>query len=171
MKGTEGEIGSFITTQSRKESCHGWTHATPRDRGIRGITLMRRMESEFEQFFNRYARHWPMTADRLGNGWRRGPDVEDKEDSLIVRAEAPGFEVGDFDIQLSDNRLILRTCRKKETKEKESEYQEQCECYESMPLPPGIDKDKIDARYHNGILTITIPKTAQAKAKRIAVKS
>ena len=100
-----------------------------------------------------------------------GLDVEDKEDSIVIRAEAPGFEAGDFDIHVSDNQLVLSASARRKRKEKAGEYREQCECYESLPLPAGIDKDKIDARYHNGVLTLTIPKTATGKAKRIAVKA
>lgn len=134
-------------------------------------TLMRRMQSEFDELFERFARDLPVSWKGFGNGWNWGLDVEDKADSVVVRAEAPGFEAGDFDIQVSDNRLVLRASRKKESKEKKGEYREQCECYESMTLPSGIDKDKIDARYHNGVLTLTIPKTAEGKAKKISVKA
>jgi HSP20 family protein len=134
-------------------------------------TLMRRMQSEFDELFDRFAREWPMTLEDFGPGWRWGVDVEDKEDSLVVRAEAPGFEAGDFDVRVSGDRLILRAAKKTETKEKEGEYREQYECYESMTLPPGIDKDKIDARYHSGVLTVTIPRTKEGRGKKIAVKN
>ena len=40
-----------------------------------------------------------------------------------------------------------------------------------MTLPAGIDPDKIDARYHSGVLTITIPKTKEGRGKKIAVKN
>jgi len=39
-----------------------------------------------------------------------------------------------------------------------------------VTVPPGIDKDKVEARYHNGVLTITLPKTPEAKGRRVAVK-
>ena len=134
-------------------------------------TLMRRMQSEFDELFDRFARGWPVSLEDFGRGWSWGLDVEDKEDSVVIRAEAPGFEAGDFDLRMSGDRLILRASRKAETKEKEGEYREECECYESMTLPPGIDKDKIDARYHNGVLTVTIPKTKEGRGKKIAVKN
>lgn len=133
-------------------------------------TLMRRMQSEFDELVRRFTQDFS-TSGNGENGWRWGLDVEDKEDSIVVRAEAPGFEAGDFDIQVSDNRLVLRASRKTESKKKEGEFREQCECYESMTLPSGIDREKIDARYHNGVLTLTIPKTAEGKAKKITVKS
>jgi HSP20 family protein len=50
------------------------------------------------------------------------------------------------------------------------EYSEQ-ECFESVALPSGIDKDKVKAEYEKGVLTVTLPKTAASKAKRIAVKA
>ena len=50
------------------------------------------------------------------------------------------------------------------------EYREQ-ECYESVALPAGIDNDKVEARYHSGVLTVTLPKTAEGKAMKITVKA
>jgi HSP20 family protein len=134
-------------------------------------TLMRRMQSEFGELFERFARGWPISLEEFGPGWEWGLDVEDKDDSVVVRAEAPGFEAGDFDLSVSGNRLILRASRKAETKEKEGERREEYQCYESMTLPTGIDTDKIDARYHSGVLTVTIPKTKEGRSKKIAVKN
>lgn len=97
----------------------------------------------------------------------------DDDDAVVVRAEAPGFEAGDFDIQVADNRLVLRATKKMETKEGEGtvrEYREH-ECYESVGLPPGIDNAKVAAEYHNGVLIVTLPKTAEGKAQRIPVKN
>jgi HSP20 family protein len=132
---------------------------------------MRRMQTEFDDLFNRFAQMWPMPLEDYGDGWSWGLDVEDKEDSVVLRAEAPGFEAGDFDIQVSGDRLTLRASRKAETKKKESEYREERACYESVTLPAGIDKDKIDARYHNGVLNVTLPKTKDGRGKKIAVKN
>lgn len=134
-------------------------------------TLMRRMQNEFDELFERFAQEWPVSLEGIGKGWQWGVDVEDKEDCVVVKAEAPGFEAGDFDVRVSGERLILRASRKTETKEKEGESREQYECYESLTLPPGTDPNKIDARYHSGVLTVTIPKTMAGKGKKIAVKN
>jgi len=40
-----------------------------------------------------------------------------------------------------------------------------------MALPPGIEKEKIEARYHSGVLSVTIPKTKEGRGKKIAVKN
>lgn len=91
----------------------------------------------------------------------------------MVRAEAPGFEPGDFDVQVRGNQLILRASKKTETKGKEGnveEYQEQ-QCYESATLPPGIDENQITAGYRSGVLTVTLPKTETGKGKKVPVKA
>ncbi|HXG09818.1 MAG TPA: Hsp20/alpha crystallin family protein [Gemmataceae bacterium] len=132
-----------------------------------------RMRDEFDRLFDRMAREFSALAGWGGEGWRWGLEVEDQDDSIIVRAEAPGFEAGDFDVRVEDGRLVLSASKKVETKDEKGqvkEYRAQ-ECYESVALPVGIDKDKADARYHNGVLTITLPKTAEGKAKKIAVKA
>lgn len=132
--------------------------------------FLSRMRDEFDHLLEKFSRDWPAMWE--GRRWRWGLEIEDEEDAIVVKAEAPGFEPGDFDLQVSDNRLVLRATRKVETKGekgKPSELQEQ-ECYQSVTLPAGIDKEKVAAKYHNGILTVTLPKTAEGKAKRIAVK-
>lgn len=133
--------------------------------------FLSRMRDEFDHLLEKFSRDWPAMWE--GRHWRWGLEVDDEDEAIVVTAEAPGFEPGDFDVQVSDNRLVLRATRKVETKGeqgKPSEYHEQ-ECYQAVALPAGIDKDKVAARYHNGILTVTLPKTAEGKAKRVAVKS
>jgi len=129
------------------------------------------MRDEFDRMLDRFSRNWPGIGH--GNGWRWGVDVQDQDDTVVVRAEAPGFEAGDFDIQVADDRLVLRAAKKVETKGDGGtvrEYREQ-ECYESVGLPPGIDKANVEAKYHNGVLTVTLPKTAEGKAKKVIVKA
>jgi HSP20 family protein len=131
-----------------------------------------RMREEFDRMFDRVSRNFPDLSE-LDRGWRWGLEMDDNEDTIVVRAEAPGFEAGDFDIRVDDGRLVLRASKKMESKDekgKVQEYREQ-ECFESVTLPAGIDKEKVDAKYHNGMLTVVLPKAAESKAKRITVKA
>jgi HSP20 family protein len=132
--------------------------------------FLSRMRDEFDRMLERICRQWPSPWG--GDGWRWGMEVRDEDNAIVIQAEAPGFEAGDFDIQVSDNRLVLRASKKVETKEegKTREYREQA-CYESVTLPPGINRDKVEATYHNGVLIVTLPKTPEAKAKRVPVKN
>jgi HSP20 family protein len=132
--------------------------------------FLSQMRDEFDRLFDRLGRQWPGLK---GDGWRWGLTVRDEDEAVVVQAEAPGFEAGDFDVRVSDNRLVLRAEKKVETKKDEGktrEYREQ-KCYESVTLPAGIDRDKVEAKYHNGVLTVTLPRTAGSKARRITVKS
>ncbi|MBI3468933.1 MAG: Hsp20/alpha crystallin family protein [Planctomycetes bacterium] len=132
-----------------------------------------RMRDEFDRFLERMAREFSALAKFNGEGWHWGLEVEDEDDRIVVRAEAPGFEADDFDLRVEDNRLVLRASKKVETKDekgKVQEYREQ-KCFESVALPAGIDKDKVDAKYHSGVLTVTLPKTAGSKAKRVEIKA
>src|SRR4051794_1308763 len=72
---------------------------------------LNRIRDEFDALFDRYFTNWPAPFE----GW--GLDVEDVGNEVVVRAEAPGFEAGDFDIQISGNLLTLRAEQKKEEKE------------------------------------------------------
>lgn len=126
------------------------------------------LRGEFEQMFERMMRNLPALWEH--NGWRWGLDVEDQDEAVVVRAEAPGFEPGDFDLQIRGNELVMRASRKQEKKAEGMEERRQQECYQSVTLPTGIDADKVTAKYRNGVLTVTLPKTLEGKGKRIAIK-
>jgi HSP20 family protein len=131
------------------------------------------MRDEFDQMFDRLAERFANVTGFGDKGWQWGLDVEEEDDAVVVRAEAPGFEADDFDVRVEDSRLVLRASKKTESKDekgKVKEYREQ-ECYESVMLPASVAKDKVDAKYHNGVLTVTMPKIEKAKAKRISVKA
>ena len=105
--------------------------------------------------------------------WPWGMDIEETSEAILVKAEAPGFEPGEFDLQIHDNELVLKASKKIETKDKEGKVDavRQQECYQSVKLPLGIKQELVDAIYHNGILTVTLLKAAEAKGKKIPVKS
>jgi HSP20 family protein len=131
--------------------------------------FLSRLRDEFDHVLERFSKTWPGLWGDAEQGWRWGLEVEDQDDSVIVRAEAPGFEPGDFDLQVQDGRLTLRAARKTETKKDEREWSQR-QCYQSVTLPIGIDKDKVKARYHNGMLTITLPKTPEGKGRRVPAR-
>jgi HSP20 family protein len=129
-----------------------------------------RLRDELDQLFERLARELALPG-QAGEGWRWGLEVEDQEEAVVVRAEAPGFEAHDFDLQVADNRLILRAVRKSEPSQKAGQPQEYREYYEVIALPPGLDSDRVTATYHNGLLMVTLPKTIAGKARKIPIQA
>jgi HSP20 family protein len=129
-----------------------------------------RLRSEFDRLFDDFFQGWPTLggSDR-DRGWQL--DVQDREDAVVVRADAPGFEPSDFDVEVRGDNLVLCACQSEEESEEAAGYRwQQRELYRSVPLPAEIDADKIDAEYRNGVLTVTLPKSEPAKSRKIEIK-
>lgn len=132
-----------------------------------------RLRDEFESLFDRFLSRWPARFDmdyRLDTLW--GLDVEDRDNEILVRAEVPGFETNELDVQLSDRLLTIKAEKKVEGKEKGNGRAEEHRSYHrSITLPVGIREDGIEARYRNGVLEVHLPKSEEAKPKRIPVQA
>jgi HSP20 family protein len=138
-----------------------------------GWEPIRRMREEFDRIFDQVFSGWPVPWERAGRDWRWGLDVEENKDNVVVRAEAPGFEPDDFDLQIRGDQLVLRAAHKAQAEERERGYREwrRQELYQSVALPPGVDAEHVQATYRNGVLTVTLPKTEDSKGRRITVRS
>jgi len=86
----------------------------------------------------------------------------------------PGLKKKDIHVSYQDGMLTLEGERKRESKIKEENYHRIERSYgkfsRSFQLPSGVQADKIDAKFRDGILTITVPKAEEAKPKEIEVK-
>ncbi|WP_165251093.1 Hsp20/alpha crystallin family protein [Paludisphaera soli] len=136
-----------------------------------GWEPMRRMREELDRLLEQAFGGWPALMEApIGND-RWGFDLQEKDDALIVRAEAPGFETGDFDVQIRGDHLILRATHEAEPDEKAGRHEwSRRELFRSVPLPSGIDASRVEADYRNGVLTVTLPKPAEIQARRIDVR-
>jgi HSP20 family protein len=154
---------------------NGGALASPRSRSLKrhgGFGPLSRLRDEFDRVFDRFFGDRPALWDEGNRDWRWGIDMDETDQSVVVSAEAPGFEAKDFDIQVRGNALVLHASKKAETEDEPRGYrqwrqQEFCEC---VDLPAGIDADKVEARYRNGVLTVTLPKTEESKGRKIEVK-
>jgi len=132
----------------------------------------RRMREEFDRMFEQFFGNWPTMSEGWGRQMQWGLDFQEDDATMIVRAEAPGFEPGDFDVQVRGDQLILHATHKTESQEKQRgdhEWQQQ-EFYRSISLPSGADHEKVEARYRNWVLSVTLAKTEECKGRHIAVK-
>jgi HSP20 family protein len=106
--------------------------------------------------------------------WAPRVDVEETEKEVVVKADLPGVDPEDLDVSVLDGVLILRGAKKEEKEEKGKSFHRverfRGEFYRELPLPAGVDPDKIAATCAKGVVTVSIPKKPAALPKKIAVK-
>jgi len=135
-------------------------------------SLQREMNRVFESFWTRAGDlDWPWT------GGDAKSDVVETGDSVEVSIELPGMEMKDIEVSVTDDMLTVKGEKKVERQEEKKGYyrseRSYGAIYRTIPLPPGVDGEKAEASFKNGVLTIKLPQTpeAQAKVKRIEVQS
>jgi len=112
-------------------------------------------------------------TSHLLSGWTPALDVYEDKDTITVKAELPGMKKEDIDISLHDGTLSITGERKSEEKFESAEVY-RAERFvgrfqRSLSLPSPVAADKVKAQYKDGVLTITLPKTEEAKPKQIDV--
>ena len=95
-------------------------------------------------------------------------EVKDTGNEVKVMAEVPGLEESDLDVTSEDGVLAIRGERKDERQDKDRGYSELYygRFERHIPLPNGADHEKATARFENGVLTVTMPKSAEAERGR-----
>jgi HSP20 family protein len=137
------------------------------------LSLHREMNRLFDDVFRGFD-FGPLAFDRGFNRMMAWPNIEvsDTDKEMKVTAELPGLEEKDVNVELANGALVIKGEKKSATEDKDRLFSE---CYygrfERRIPADDIDEDKVSASFRNGMLTVTLPKTAQAKrqAKRIAI--
>lgn len=121
---------------------------------------------EIERMFDRMSRQLEPLEDELLEQ-SVAVDVEDADGTYVVTADLPGYEKGDIDVELAGDRLTLSASHT-ETTETESDDESggqyiqrerrQRSVSRSVRLPEPVEGDAAEAEYHNGVLTVTLPK-------------
>ena len=126
--------------------------------------------SLLDRFFDGEMFDW--TNRNFSNTNTTLPSVNIKEnaDAFTVEVAAPGFDKGDFKLELNHNTLTISSDKKVEKETKEGEFFTKREySYQSFTrsftLPQIADGERIVASYENGILSVSIPKKEEAKPK------
>jgi len=103
-------------------------------------------------------------------------DIAEKEKEYEITAELPGMDESNIDVKFADGMLTIKGEKKEEREEKKKDYFLSERRYgsfqRSFPVPESVDANKIEAKFVNGILTIKLPKSAEAQKneKKIAIK-
>ncbi|HSF59566.1 MAG TPA: Hsp20/alpha crystallin family protein [Candidatus Binatia bacterium] len=137
----------------------------------------RDMERMMEDFFGRRARPWwPERWFRTEEMEVTAPavDLYEEKDDIVVKAELPGIDKNNIEVNLTDHMLTIKGEKKKEEEVKEENYYRSERSYgafiRTLELPKDVHSDKVKASFKDGILEVRLPKTEEAKAKEVKVK-
>ena len=131
------------------------------------------LRDEMEGLLSRF---WEDEPD----GWFSGAlkpsvDLSETDKTVEVRMDLPGVKPKEIDIQINNNLLTVSGERKEEKEEKGKTYhrveRRTGSFSRSFTLPCAVAEDEVAAEYKDGILTITLPKTEEAQARKIEVKA
>lgn len=140
-----------------------------------------RLQDEMDRMFNSYFRGWNLP--RLG--FESAPDgsllanldVSETPEAVQIVADVPGMKEKDIDITLNDSSLTIKGKRESESEEKKKNFHRIERSYgeftRRVALPAEVDPAHVDAKLKDGVLTITLQKTAKAMEteKKIPIKA
>jgi HSP20 family protein len=138
------------------------------------LALHREMNRLFDDVF----RGFDLTPFGFDRGFERTigwPNIEvsDTDKEMKVTAELPGLDEEDVELELANGVLAIKGEKKTEIEDKDRLFSERSYGRFERRIPvEDIDEEKVSASFRNGVLTVTLPKTAQAQrqVKRIAIK-
>ncbi len=148
------------------------------------------LRREIDQIFDRFNEPgWRLPFSRsafgLGLPWPRemggaiapAVDLVEKDKEYEITAELPGLDEKNIEVKVSNGMLTIKGEKKEEKEEREKDYYLSERRYgsfvRSFQLPAGVDASKIEANFLKGVLTVKLPKTAEAMKgeKTIEVKA
>lgn len=137
------------------------------------VVLQHQMNRLFDSFFEDDGFDPEDLLPRFGaSGSSPRFEVTETEDEIRVKAELPGMDEEDIDVLLDENQLTIRGEKKEEREERDkkrnvvvSEFS-YGSFYRTLPLPSEIDRDKVEAKFKKGVLTLKLPRTESAKSNR-----
>ncbi|MFZ3217297.1 MAG: Hsp20/alpha crystallin family protein [Candidatus Acidiferrales bacterium] len=105
--------------------------------------------------------------------WAPNVDIYETENELVLKADLPDINEKDLDVRVANNMLTITGERKFEEKVKEDAYLRIERTYgsfsRSFGLPNTVNTEAIKAEYKNGVLTVELPKRAEAKPKQVKI--
>ena len=126
--------------------------------------------SVFDRFFDNNMLDWNNRHFSDTNTTLPSVNIKENTDEFTVEVAVPGFDKKDFNIDIENDTLTISSEKKIENEEREGERITKREfSYQSFTrsfsLPVLVEREKIKAKYENGILNIIIPKKEEAKPK------
>ena len=124
----------------------------------------------FEDAFSRL-----LSEPRTGRPWSPSVDIFETENEVVLKADVPGVELKDIEVRVENQTLTVKGERQFEQEEQRKGYHRIERSYgaftRTVRLPVAVEGSKVDAKFKNGLLTVTLPKTPGAKGITVPVKA
>jgi HSP20 family protein len=138
----------------------------------RGETPLELMRRDLAPLFARFFGGLPIPVESLYEAppyW--GLEMEEAANEVVIKAEMPGFEPTEIEVVVIGDTLKIKAEHKVKVKGKEKEEEAvERRVEREVTLPVGTATEKVEARYHNGLLEIHLPRTPEVTPRRIEVK-
>ena len=107
-------------------------------------------------------------------GWTPETDLVERPDEFVITAELPGMRRDDVRVEMQDNALMIRG-EKREERERREGRRHLLErrfgsFMRSVPLPESVDRDRIHAKFENGVLRVTLPKSEERRGREVKIE-
>jgi HSP20 family protein len=134
-------------------------------------TIQSEMNRLFSTFFDAPAANGPS----LGRRWIPAMDLVEEGDDYVLRADLPGLNEKDVNIELEDSVLTISGQRKSEQEERKEGYyrveRASGSFSRSLTLPEGVDPERVRASFDRGVLEVRIPKPEQRKPRKVTISA
>lgn len=148
-------------------------------------SLHREVDRLFEDFergswfrpFGRFGFDFPFSRGEIEMSAAPAVDVAEKDGEYEITAELPGMDESNIEVKLSNGTLTIKGEKTESKEEKKKDYHLSERRFgsfqRSFSVPEGVDTDKIEASFKNGVLSLRLPKTQAARQaeKKIAIKA
>ena len=156
-----------MNTQSMKKTEH--ENVVP----FRPLTMFEEMERMFEQFLPQSWMHPLKTEHSVFADNLPQVDVLDQENNILIKATLPGVKKEDLVVSTTDHSVTIRGSTREEEKEEKGEYYRReirsGNFLRTIPLPASIDEAAIKAKFKDGLLEVTLPKSEREKRHNVKI--
>lgn len=129
---------------------------------------------DLEDRINRFFFGMPGEPITAGSSWMPVVDLNETDDAYILEAELPGLTKDDISLSVQNDVVTLKGKRERKSEEKKDGFSRIERSYgsfeRSFRVPGGVDTAKVDAKFDNGVLRVTLPKPEESKPRQIEVK-
>jgi HSP20 family protein len=131
------------------------------------------MERLFDEMVGRGL--WRTSDERpLRGSWVPAVNILERQDSMLITADLPGLKAEDVDVTVEDGTLTIRGERKLDEVGEGETFHRVERIYgvfeRTFTLPNSVDVEKIEARFSNGEMTLTLPKREESKPRSVKIK-